>query len=128
MNDPLTQTLALAEVLLWHQYLAAEAQGQRKLMLSTLGAFVEALQEAPEERRHHFAETFCRQMADAGEMLPLREPLFAGIIGPYLVSAHQNGERESGALAGLFSPALPEHATGGGSARAFFLVADRPAK
>jgi len=90
--------------LLWQQYLSAEAQGQRARALSALRKFVEALQNAPEERRYQFAEMFCRQMADVGDALPLREPLFAGIIGPYLVSAHQQGVEDAGRWLAFFHP------------------------
>ena len=55
-----------------------------------------ALQAGPEEQRRRFSEAFCRQVADDGAALPLREPLFAGIIGPYLVTAYQKGETDAG--------------------------------
>ena len=95
MNE-LISTLSADEAVLWQQYLAAEASGYRKRILATLAGFVQALQNGPEEQRHNFAETFCRQVADAGGKLPLREPLFAGVIGPYLVAAYARGEENAG--------------------------------
>lgn len=91
MDDVLAQTLTPDEAALWQQYLSAEAQGQRSRTLIALRKFVEALQADSEERRQHFAETYCRQVVNEGRTLPLREPLFAAIIGPYLVSVHQQG-------------------------------------
>ncbi len=96
MDDVLAQTLGPSEALLWQQYLSAAASGHRKRLLAALAEFVQALQEGSEEQRHNFAETFCRQVADAGEKLPLREPLFAGVVGPYLVAAYEKGEENAG--------------------------------
>ncbi len=95
MEDFPAQTLAPELALLWRRYLAAETQGRRTRTMSALRGFVEALQATSEEQRHQFAEAFCRQVADAGAALPLREPLFAGIIGPFLVSARQQGEENA---------------------------------
>ena len=94
MSD-LKDTLNADEATLWQQYLSAEAQGLRPRILSSLSEFVTALQADSQERRDSFAETFCRQMVDAGETLPLRQPLFAGVIGPYLVSAFQQKQENS---------------------------------
>lgn len=96
MSDALTDTLTPDEAVLWQQYLSAEAQGVRPQTLSALATFITALQADSQERGDAFAETFCRRMADDGVPLPLREPLFAGIIGPYLVSAYQNGNSSTG--------------------------------
>ena len=95
-DNVLIRTLGPSEAVLWQRYLTAEASGYRKRILSMLAKFVQALQDGPEEQRQNFAETFCRQMADAREKLPLREPLFAGIIGPYLVAAYEKGEQNAG--------------------------------
>ncbi len=96
MNNALTDTLSPEQNLLWQQYLAAEAQGVRPQTLSALSKFVEALQADTQKRRDAFTEEFCCQMADDGVPLPLREPLFASIIGPYLVSSYQNRDRNAG--------------------------------
>ena len=96
MSDALTDALDADQARLWQHYLAAEASGYRKHILAALAEFVQALQEGSEEQRHNFAETVCRQIADAGQKLPLREPLFAGIIGPYLVSAYEKREENAG--------------------------------
>lgn len=104
MDDSLAQTLAPETALLWRQYLAAEAQGQRKRTLAALRSFVEALQAAPEGQRNQFAEAFCRQVTDAGAALPLRMPLFASIIGPFLVSARQQGKENAARRIAYFHP------------------------
>ena len=104
MGDSLAQTLTPETALLWHQYLLTEAQGRRAHTLTALREFVRALQADSEERQRRFAETFCHRVADAGDMLPLREPLFAGIIGPFLVSAHQKGEKDAGRWLAYFQP------------------------
>ena len=90
MSD-LTDALDADQAQLWHEYLLAEAQGVRSQTLSALAAFVTALQADSQERRDTFAETFCRLTADDGVIITPREPLFAGVIGPYLVSAYQDG-------------------------------------
>jgi len=69
-----------------------------------LRKFVEALQGASEERRRQFAEAFCRRMADAGNELPLREPLFAGIIGPFIISAYQEDKEYARRWLAYFHP------------------------
>lgn len=104
MDDVLTQTLGPSETILWQQYLSAEASAHRKRLLAALAEFVQALQEGSEEQRRDFAENFCRQMADAGEKLPLREPLFATIIGSYLVAACEQGEENAGRWLAYFYP------------------------
>lgn len=91
-----TGVLTPNQALLWQQYLFAEAEGIRPRFLSALSDFIGALREDTQEQRNNFAQIFCRQAADRGEILPLREPLFAGIIGPYLVSAYQNGDSNAG--------------------------------
>ena len=95
MADVLTQTLGSSEAILWQQYLSAEAQGKRVRALLDLRSFVQAIQDGPEKQRHDFAETFCRQIVDFGETIPLRQPLFAGIIGPYLVLARQQEKEDA---------------------------------
>ncbi len=92
MPDTLTNTLAPAQAALWRDYLIAEARGLRTEALATLRVFVSALQNGPAEERQAFAAEFCRLVADAGVTLPRREPLFAGLLAPYLVSAHEQGE------------------------------------
>ncbi len=102
MND-VADTLDTDQAQLWHEYLLAESSGYRKRVLTTLAKFVQALQGSSEERRHNFAENFCRQMADAGVRLPLRGPLFASIVGPYLVSAYEKREENAGRWLAYFS-------------------------
>ena len=91
MNEALAETLLPDQAALWLGYLSAEAQGYRPLALIALRKFVDALLADSKEHRHRFSETFCRQVADEGSLLPLRQPLFAAIIGPFLVSAHERG-------------------------------------
>ena len=88
LEDTLTSELAV----LWRDYLAAEAQGLRAEALTTLRAFVAALQDGPAEQRQGFAAEFCRLAADEGAELPRREPLFAGVLAPYLLAAYERGE------------------------------------
>jgi len=104
MDDVLTQTLGPSEAILWQQYLSAEAQGKRVRALLDLRGFVQALQDGLEKQRHDFAEAFCRQMVNFGEALPLRQPLFAGVIGPYLVLARQQGKEDAGRWLAYFHP------------------------
>ena len=93
MND-VADALDAEQAQLWQQYLSAEALGYRKSTLAALRDFVQSLQAGSEKQKRSFTEAFCRQMADAREKLPLREPLFAGVIGPYLVTAYQKGEED----------------------------------
>jgi len=79
--------------LLRQRYLAAEAHRPR--IIFTLLEFVRSLQADTEERRERFAETFSREMADAGRPLPLRQPLFANVIAPYLGSISQREPENS---------------------------------
>ena len=104
MSDALTDTLNADQAQLWQEYLTAEVQGIRSQTLSALAAFVTALQAGSQERRDTFAETFCRLTADNRVDLPLREPLFAGVIGPYLVSAFQKKQENSERYLSHFYP------------------------
>lgn len=103
MND-VADTLDTEQAQLWQRYLSAEASGHRKSILAALREFVQSLQAGSEEQKRNFAETFCRRMADAGEKLPLREPLFAGVVGPYLVAAYENEEGDAGRWLAYFHP------------------------
>lgn len=102
MENTLTETLAPAQAALWQSYLAAEARGLRAETLSTLRAFVDALQAGPAEQRQGFAAEFCRLAADEGAALPRREPLFAGILAPSLLSAYDRGDDHAGRRLAFF--------------------------
>jgi len=102
MEDTLTGTLAPAQAALWQSYLAAETRGLRAEALATLRAFVDALQAGPAEQRQLFAAEFCRLAADEGAALPRREPLFAGILAPYLLAAYERGDAHAGRRMAFF--------------------------
>lgn len=102
MENTLTETLAPAQAALWQSYLAAEARGLRAETLSTLRAFVDALQAGPAEQRQGFAAEFCRLAADEGARMPRREPLFAGILAPYLLAAYDRGDDHAGRRLAFF--------------------------
>jgi len=102
MEDTLTGTLAPAQATLWQSYLAAEARGLRTETLATLRTFIDALQTGPAEQQQEFAAEFCRLAADEGAELPRREPLFAGILAPYLLAAYERGEEGAGRRLAFF--------------------------
>ena len=102
MEDTLTGTLAPAQAALWQSYLAAEAWGLRTETLAALRAFVDALQAGPTEQRQLFAAESCRLAADEGAELPRREPLFAGILAPYLLAAYDRGDDHAGRRLAFF--------------------------
>lgn len=96
MEDTLTDTLAPALAALWQNYLADEARGLRTDTLTTLRTFIDALQTGPAEQQQLFAAEFCRLAADEGATLPRREPLFAGVLAPYLRAAYEREEEYAG--------------------------------
>jgi hypothetical protein len=78
--------------ILWDAYLAAERDGERRAAMHALGAFVEALRAAPAVARAAWASDFCRRVLDAAEPIPIRHPLFVGILVPFLKDGLATGQ------------------------------------
>jgi hypothetical protein len=90
---------------LWVQYLAAEGRGDRRAALPVLSEFVAQLRAGPKRELAEWAASFCRRVLDEGEPMPLRHPLFIGVLVPFL----KDGLKEKAPHTARWSAAVTQH-------------------
>jgi hypothetical protein len=77
---------------LWVEYLRAEQDGARSIMLRALERFIADLLREPPEVWRQWAKQLASTVADGGDPTPIRYPLYERVLAPALVHGIQNGE------------------------------------
>lgn len=90
MQTNLSKTLDEHEAMLWQQYLKLEAQGLRQPALRVLDQFISVLLQTSIEHQYRFAEQVCVDIVEHNNV-PVRHPLFAKILWPFLVDEYHAG-------------------------------------
>lgn len=76
---------------LWQQYLEAETNQVRRVMLPALERFIDALLDEDEVTWHQWALDLAAQVSDAGADVPIRFPLVARVLLPALTDGVLRG-------------------------------------
>jgi hypothetical protein len=69
----------------WERYLELERKGQRRAALALLTDLVASVRSYPEAQRTRWLASLCERIVDQGERIPVRHPLMAGLVAPFLI-------------------------------------------